>query len=123
MAVSNLKNTISIIEQGTETVAGVNWTYRKWSDGTVEGWCKNASSAGVGAGYNPFATRLPDMFIQAYEPICTFSGGITGVASSWVAYQRAMWSVDHWYLDGYIGNGGGATSGAWFYVHAIGKWK
>lgn len=124
MAESRLVNNISIIESGSETVAGLIWTYRKWSDGIVEGWCKNASTAAVGAGYNAFATRLPNMFIQAFEPICTFSGGITGVASSWVAYQKAQWSTDHWYLDGYIANGGGgATTGGWFYIHAIGKWK
>lgn len=124
MATSTITpNADYVVEQGTETVAGVSWIYRKWNSGIAECWGKNASAAGVAAGYNNFATRLPNMLIQAFEPICALSGGVTGTASSWVAYQTAQWSVDHWYLDGYIGNGGGSTAGAWLYIHAMGKWK
>ena len=119
MAESKLINNISIVESGTDGM----WTYRKWSDGIVECWGKNVSTAAVSAGYNFFATSLPKLFIQSFEPICTFSGGITGVANSWVAYQKAQWATDHWYIDGYLGNGGGATTGGWYYVHVIGRWK
>lgn len=47
MAVSNLKNNISIIESGTEAVSGVNWTYRKWSDGTAECWGTKSYSLAI----------------------------------------------------------------------------
>ena len=38
MAESNIKRNISIIEEGTETIGNIHWTYRKWSDGTAEAW-------------------------------------------------------------------------------------
>ena len=38
MAESRLVNNISIIEEGSETIGNISWTWRKWSNGTAEAW-------------------------------------------------------------------------------------
>lgn len=125
MAVSNLKDTISIIEQGTETISGINWTYRKWSNGTAECWANwevgaNTPVGQIGGfyysilGYYSLPTNLfddtPSMFFNLnYWDTGVFWGSVRNRAKD--QFQLMLFRNN---------NGASTANGA---IHAIGTWR
>ena len=125
MAVSNLKNNISIIEQGTETVGTITWTYRKWSDGTVECWTATSAksktiSTSYGAGFYGArdAYSFPSgLFISISEVQASLRD--TNAIGTWFSLQ----AVSTTEMGGYIFSLTANTITVQLYIHAIGRWK
>lgn len=109
MAVSNLKNNISIIDSGITD----GWAWRKYSDGVAECWIKLFDS--TSSTQHTFSKNLPFTFAEA--PVILSSGGNTANIDSGTrntdgnetavgAYVTATWS-----------------NSAWCYLYVIGKWR
>lgn len=126
MAVSNLKNNISIIEQGTSGI----WTYRKWSDGTAECWGKKATYSAYGVWVSPIYYTTTYAGNQNYPnglfvdvPICTVSGVSNAAGDYWVGHTGIAATKDYT-PNCYVLSAG--THNAETYTlsyYAIGKWK
>lgn len=120
MATSTLRNLPSIVEQGTYGV----WTYRKWSDGTAECWCKFSvtltSNAQALGGYSYYRSiGFPPSFFTE-PPIINYSAYIDN-AFALTGTLTVAHTKDDTNLYA-ISNVNGTKNTAW-YVFAIGKWK
>ena len=126
MAVSNLKNNISIIEQDTETISSVTWTYRKWSDGTAECWCLTPHvSKTISTSYGSGFYGAKDNY---YFPIGLFASSEISVTAS----LRDSGSIGTWFsiqnisttdIGGYVFSITSNTVNLRLGIHAIGRWK
>ena len=103
MAVSNLKNNISIIEQGTSG----SWIYRKWSSGTYECWIRTANGSTV------TFVELPRILATSgsLQPASTF-GSVN------VFTRGTSTSKTDIHFEANV-----ASTNIWADVYVIGKWK
>lgn len=113
-----------VIAQGT----GNGWTYRKWSDGTMEMWCTvtitaqtNSSDAG---GYVSASAATPQNFPFTFASVPNVqvtcdSGGVTGSVTSSV--RPSTTSAGSWKLYRNTSNTNTADKNFMFYV--VGSWQ
>lgn len=77
------KDTVHVTSQGTNG----EWTYRKWSDGTVEAWCTHSFGSVTGASWvSPFyyydsTLAIPSGIFSAAPSVAIASGG----TAQWVS--------------------------------------
>lgn len=118
---AKLLNCDLVVAEGTETVGGITWTYRKWSSGIAECWTYIESVSGSDGRWHINPT-LPSFF-NSTQVIVNANYWSVGVISTSAGYTRTNFSVgDTWSIDAYMHNGApNATAGA--YVSCKGRWK
>lgn len=113
-----------VVEEGTETAGGVDWTYRKWNSGIAECWGKwsgtlshYSTMAGFYA-YNTGSINYPSgLFIE--EPNAHFSGRIDGG----FCLTGTLYSASKDYMSCYALATAGNSQSCVFFIYSIGKWK
>lgn len=116
---SKILTTPLVIESG---ISG-DWTYRKWSDGTVEIWGTQSGSYAMttveGNGfYAPLTTyNFPNnLFINT--PVVTCSARTSGSLGNY-----SVNNVSNTFVNGYWWSTKSTTRTCYVYIYAIGKWK
>lgn len=123
MATSKIRNTPSIIEQGTSGI----WTYRKWSDGTAECWGYKQAQLALSAWGTWYYVRIDGddyptgLFttMQSVTGSLAWSGGdlVSGVGRRPNSFSTTAPSI-----LGARPNSVSGTFQATAYWHAIGRW-
>lgn len=112
-----------IVEQGTETQSGVEWTYRKWNSGVAECWghkSESMSFARVGSTTFYRATMagitLPiDLFLSGINPNIE----TTASSSLWCSGSATATATGTTYVYDVVAG----TAAPTVYFYLIGKWK
>ena len=109
MAVSNLKNNISIIEQGTSG----SWTYRKWNSGIYECWVRTGNGSSV-------TINFPITFVE--QPRILATSGSSQPASTYgsvnVFTRGTSTSKTDIHFEANVSN-----VNIWADVYVIGRWR
>ena len=117
---TKLLNCDLVVAQGTETVSGVTWTYRKWSSGIAECWTYMTGATGSDGRYN-YTPSCPSFFTNS-QIIVNASGWSQGYVTTYAGYTRANYISNNWVIDGYLENGAPSNS-CGVCVSVKGKWK
>ena len=112
-----------VIEQGTETVSGSEWTYRKWNSGIAECWGSwSGSLANYGTAFGGYA-----YFTSVYLPTGLFTAAPLTTYSAQVDSSFALTGTQiartNEYVNCYAVSGASGTQTVIFMLHCIGRWK
>lgn len=112
-----------VIEQGTETISGADWTYRKWNSGIAEcwgGWSGSLAHYGTAFGGYAYFTSvyLPTGLFTA-APLTTYSAQV----DSSFALTGTQIARTNEYVNCYAVSGASGTQPVIFMLHCIGRWK
>lgn len=118
-------NTPLVIEKGSSTMGNINWTYRKWSDGTAECWgITSAISKSVTSsfGYGYYAPQ--DSFSL---PSGLFTSISNTQASLIDASASGKWfevnSATSTQISGYVYGISSSTINIQYSIQIKGRWK
>lgn len=102
-----------VIAQGTETVSGVVWTYRKWNSGVYECWTTRYDSASTTShqftGNTPITFTATPCILASGCNVAETDGGVRYAYATTTAYE--VYVKGSWNHDAYVN------------IHLIGKWK
>ena len=102
-----------VIAQGTETVSGVEWTYRKWNSGIYECWttCYDSTSATSHrfTGSTPITFTATPCILASGCNVAETDGGVRYAKTDTTTYE--VFVKGSWNHDAYVN------------IHLIGKWK
>lgn len=119
---TKLTNTPIVVETGTNGI----WTYRKWSDGTAEAFCKTLVSVNCNMSYGGiyYASYLTinfptGLFTEAPKVASDIdlTGGIGGTTPTNISTS----SMHLYVWNGTAFNYSGRNT--YVYINAVGKWK
>lgn len=108
-----------IVEQGTSGI----WTYRKWSSGMAEAWCRIDKAQSIPANsWLNFVVYLPTFFVNL-QPVVVCNGGGAGHIRCFMGYTNMFGSSGAYAIDSYIVNfDSDAVSAAWAFYYVKGTW-
>lgn len=126
MATSTItSNADYVVEQGTETVSGTVWTYRKWNSGIAECWANASFYVSYSAwgyvyssGYGQW-TYPTGLFIA--EPTCIIAP-VTGNGDAWL-YGAGGASNTKTTKVAYCRATSASAGTGYVRIYSIGKWK
>lgn len=117
-----------VVEEDTETISGVVWTYRKWNSGIAECWsnhialtvnfAQNIETNLYTTGYT-YAVTYPSIFTSVDSLICSASHGVT---NGWVTCTAGSLSSGT-VATSWLGWNSGGNQSVKLNVSLKGKWK
>jgi hypothetical protein len=112
-----------LYEDGTETINGASWTYRKWVDGTAECWGTwSGSLTHYGTSFGGYAFYTTVSFptgLFTDMPVVTYSGTV----DSSFALTGTILTGSKDSINCYAISGSGNTQPINFYLICKGRWK
>ena len=122
--ISKLINTPMVVEEGTSGI----WTYRKWSSGIAECWCRRAVTINFGQNItsslytsgNTTSTTYPNIFSSIDSIVCS---GYNASSNGWATLVSGVTGSNNTIVTAYMGWNSGGNQTITIFINLKGKWK